>query len=659
MARIPLMALLPLAWTFSVDLAAQSDDFDDANDSGWVRYSPLTVIGAPVTFSFPRDDRGGAAYRLQCPAPAFFELGPARGLSYRTDSYSDFFAAVDLVGWNNELDQTFGILFRAENIGFAATTGYVFNYNPQQTPGGRGQLQINRVAGERESGILGTANITLDPNRRYRLVLTAIGGDFHARIYDLLDLTLPLAAFTASDPTSKSGANGLFSVYLGTAVMDPDAGRSDSTFDNYLAQVQPPGAVSPPATIHGFPHMPQVVNRSPASRSNFYDAAKGVTFTATTLTTNRIDRNALRLILNGVDVTSKLAVSGSSSNMSVSFKGLSPNWVYDGRIVLEDFSGRRSTNEWTFDTFAEEYLDSPGVKVIEAEDYNYEGGRFQDRPPPSGMTSTGSTVNGGANGYFEQAGIQDVDYFDYSSRAGGGAPAEYRSSDLVGTQAGSIESGTSNRENPRQNDTRRRKYAIQDLPEYQVRGTEGGEWLNYTRVFADGDYVAFLRVGARAAQPVRLARVTSDPAKPNQTTSPLGTFHVPNTGLIVNYRYVPLTDDFGNPAVVHLSGRQTLRLTLGGAQQNSTQGTMTLNYLVFVPAPASAPPVLLESAAGVAGPYEPDPAAEAIGSWGFELAARGPMRFYRLRSGTGATQSYRITSIQAPAGKVVVRYEAR
>jgi len=117
-----------------------------------------------------------------------------------------------------------------------------------------------------------------------------------------------------------------------------------------------------------------------------------------------------------------------------------------------------------------------------------------------------------------------------------------------------------------------------------VRRTEGGEWLNYTRVFTNGNYSAYLRAACRAPQAVNLDQVTSDPSQTNQITVPLGDFNVPSTSLLVNYRYVPLTDSNGNLAVLSLSGTNTLRLTMGGPQTNVTQQTMTLNYMVFLPA---------------------------------------------------------------------------
>src|SRR4030095_5278837 len=146
--------------------------------------------------------------------------------------------------------------------------------------------------------------------------------------------------------------------------------------------------------------------------------------------------NALKLYLNSADVSSGLSLSGAASNVDVTFNGVSSNTVYDARIVLADFAGRVSTNEFTFDTFSESFLDSPGVKIIEAEDYNSGSGQFQDDPPPSGVNDSGGQVNGGGGGYFDLVGTPGVDYFDRSSSPGSGTTPDYRIQDFVGTQAG-------------------------------------------------------------------------------------------------------------------------------------------------------------------------------------------------------------------------------
>src|SRR5437899_4248109 len=99
---------------------------------------------------------------------------------------------------------------------------------------------------------------------------------------------------------------------------------------------------------------PQVVNRTPRSFANFYSAASGLTFNATTLTTtNAIATNAIRLYLNGVNVSAGLSITGPTTNALVSYSGLTSNAVYDARIELQDVIGRHTTNVFTFDTFSD------------------------------------------------------------------------------------------------------------------------------------------------------------------------------------------------------------------------------------------------------------------------------------------------------------------
>jgi hypothetical protein len=655
-----LMVLLFAAGGLSFSALGQSDDFNSGNDSIWKHFNALAIVGVTPVFSFPNDGTGGKAYRIESPAPPIADAGPARTFSHRTNVYSDFYAAVDLIGFDGSLNQAFGFLFRAENIGLGTTTGYVMNYDPQQASGGRGQIQINRVTGEQPATI-GAANVTLDPTRRYRFVLTAVGSAFTAQVYDLADLTTPLAMYTATDATYPSGVVGVFNFSRVNSATIPDKalGRADTTFDNYYVAPLPPASVASPGTPHSLPEFPQVVNRSPASRSSFYAATNGVRFTATTLSTNRINPSAIKLLLNGEDVSSNLAITGSSSNLTVAYNGLSANKVYDGRIVLADTAGRATTNEWTFDTFSEAFLNSAAVKIIEAEDYNYDSGKFQDNPPLSGLNSAGAQVSGSGAGYFDLTGTPDVDYSDKSAQPGGGITADYRTTDFVGTQAGSAETTSAELGLVVSNDTVRQKYSTLGLPEYQVRRTEGGEWLNYTRTFAPGDYNVYLRVAGRSPQAVNLDRVTGDRTQPNQTTTPLGVFNVPNLGLTINYRYVPLTDAAGKPVVVNLSGLQTLRLTMGGPTQNVTQYTMVLNYLAFIPAASVTLPLIqLESALTVAGPYAVDSAAVIIGNNAtgntITTAVSGSARFYRVRS---TATKVRIASIQVVNGTLTLKYD--
>ncbi|PYI81997.1 MAG: hypothetical protein DME26_18850, partial [Verrucomicrobia bacterium] len=252
-------------------------------------------------------------------------------------------------------------------------------------------------------------------------------------------------------------------------------------------------------------------------------------------------------------------------------------------------------------------------------------------------------------GYYGLVGTPDIDYFDRSTSLGSGLTAEYRTSDNIGTGRGANGMGnTAEIAGVDVNDTRRQKYVPDDLVEYEVRRTEGGEWMNYTRNFVSGNYNVYLRVACRAVQTVNLDRVTSDPSTIGQTTAPLGVFQVPSTMMLGLYRYVPLTDAAGKPAVLTLSGTNTLRLTVGGPATNVTQYTMYLNYLMF--APATVTRVVLQSASAVSGPYTDDGSAvfnEAAGT--FTIPLSGNIRFYRLRH---TTQPF-----PAPDRLVVLRIE--
>src|SRR2546422_3786624 len=180
--------------------AAQQDDFNDGNDAGWVHFG-LNAVGAAATYSFPDVRPGDKAYRVQSPAPPIPDAGPARSFSYRTNVYSDFYGAVDATSWDNTLNQAFGFLFRASNIGLGMTDGYVMNYDPNQGAGGRGQIQINAVTGESPTTIA-SGNISLVPAHRYRFVLTAVGNSLTGQVYDFNDLTEPLVTINAPDDPS-------------------------------------------------------------------------------------------------------------------------------------------------------------------------------------------------------------------------------------------------------------------------------------------------------------------------------------------------------------------------------------------------------------------------------------------------------------------------
>jgi hypothetical protein len=211
-----------LLTTIATRSPAQTFNFNAGNDTGLTHYSPLEPFGAAGTFSFPT-----GAYRVRAPSsPGPQSLGPARAGSFaNANTYTTFTASVDLVDWDNTLDQAFGILSRTTTIGLGTTNGYAFTYATQGP-----SIDISKVTGEQARN-LASADVPLDPTHDYRLVFQGDGNTLTGAVYDLADLNAPLATATANDATYPGGVNGIF-VFDNSATKDQPA---DATFDNLTA----------------------------------------------------------------------------------------------------------------------------------------------------------------------------------------------------------------------------------------------------------------------------------------------------------------------------------------------------------------------------------------------------------------------------------------
>ncbi|HIG29973.1 MAG TPA: hypothetical protein EYQ50_20125 [Verrucomicrobiales bacterium] len=574
------------------------DVFDDGDDVGWTRSDPLGAIsiGPPANFTFPD---GG--YRLVAPAPQAIDAGQARVVSFRADTiaYTDTFVAVDLVDWDNTLDQGFGLAVHLNDVGLGTTTGYIIMcYINPSTSQPYGEFEIDRITNEAADQFIVTENIKMNPDRSYRITASFIGPTLKASLYDLEDLTTPLSEIIADNlDLYPSGAAGLVAFHRGTdtEAWTQSESHADITFDNFVAQESLPLRVSAPATPHGIAGAPQVVDRSPTSNANFHPAQNGLTFRATTLTDSEIDSAATQVLLNGRDVSGELEIIGEANNRSIAYRGLKPNQVYRAEIQLATPEGITTRNIFTFDTFEPKKFQDDGFLVIEAEDYNFgepicdfingtfpvAGGKFLELPDLTNVDFSGFVIPFGAAGYADTVGMPDVDYSDFSSFLDlGNDDSFYRYCDAVGVRFSL--------------DTRREAYVAANLEEQEVYRTETGEWWNFTRGFSPGKQNVYLRVASRAEQVLSLDRITGDPTSLNQNLTKLGQFNIPSTVSLKRHMYVPLSDGEGNLIEVDLEGRNTLRLTVDGPLQEFTKKwTLATNYLLFVP--ASSPPVIPEN----------------------------------------------------------------
>ena len=189
--------------------------------------------------------------------------------------------------------------------------------------------------------------------------------------------------------------------------------------------------------------------------------------------------------------------------------------------------------------------------VIEAEDFNYDRGRFIDDPAVGVFADKGLV-----------AGAAGIDFKENSPTER--PPGEYRVS-RVGS-SGLPQTAISG-------DAER----VGGVAEFDLSAVELGEWVNYTRTFPAGIYRVTAQVQAvdLADQFIaRLEKVTSDPKAPNQFTAACGAFLGRNASNF--YGPLELTDVSGTPVTVALDGEETLRLS-------NQIGSFNINFLTFTP----------------------------------------------------------------------------
>ena len=305
---------------------------------------------------------------------------------------------------------------------------------------------------------------------------------------------------------------------------------------------------------------PTIVNVQPADGSLYLPAGSTSLSFEVDSFNSTVMSNAVSLYLNGVQQPAS-ALSYNTTSPTTQLLGnctatLAPDTFYNYTIVARDANGNVVSNNFTFNTFLS------GDMYIDAYDYNYGSGSFIDGPTP-------------VNAFANLLGTNGVDYL-IADLTGTNNTAGYRPGDLPEI----LPLPTDNTGDPVDHANLR----ANGHTAYNIGFTDTGNWENYTRTFPSANYNIYARAASAAGAQFEVERLAN--ATATTTTQPLialGRLNVPNTGgsKVFSGQLTPVTDVFGNPVVVPLSGVTTLRET---ALQSRTYN---LEYFLAVSVPGA------------------------------------------------------------------------
>ncbi|HEX5218216.1 MAG TPA: hypothetical protein VFZ59_01505 [Verrucomicrobiae bacterium] len=287
--------------------------------------------------------------------------------------------------------------------------------------------------------------------------------------------------------------------------------------------------------------LPQLSNVYPTGTHPF-EYTNALRFTVSTLGSS-FPADGIRVILDGYDVSSNLVITGTASTKSVVYPTLLPNAIHTAIISATNVLGNGIAVTNRFDTFSEANF------MVEAEDFDYDGGQFIPDAIPNSYVGLGAATNID----FQHLTLSG-EFFAYRSD---GIPQDYLNQ-------------------PVQHDWVRSNFVYWGGVDYILTYFAGTDWANYTREYPAGNYHVYIRTSGDGAFSMYLDQVVSGAGTANQTTRRLGRFGAVGKDYIT-YAWVPLTDDgLSAPAVVKLNGLTTLRL--------ATDGNCNPNFFMLVPA---------------------------------------------------------------------------
>lgn len=296
---------------------------------------------------------------------------------------------------------------------------------------------------------------------------------------------------------------------------------------------------------------PEINNVQPTNASIFLPAATQLSFEVDSFNST-VTSNSVSLYLNGVLQTgSTFNIAGPTSQLlGTNNPVLAADTYYTWTIVAQDANGYLTTNSFTFNTF------SANNTCIQAEDYNYGAGQFFPSPAPLQ--------------YAGLLGTNGIDYLDVTTLTN---LNNYRPDYTVGDPP-------LPQLIPATDTVDHDQYFENSIQDYQLAYTDAGEWENYTRSFPGTPFTIYARAASAGGGLFQINLLAGAAATTtNQPLAALGACGIPNTGGSTAYagQLVPLTDVFGNPVVLSLSGTHTLQ------QAAVSSRGYNLYYLMLVP----------------------------------------------------------------------------
>jgi len=290
--------------------------------------------------------------------------------------------------------------------------------------------------------------------------------------------------------------------------------------------------------VAGQVDLPTLSNVYPTGTRPFeYTNAFGFTVTTVGAT---FAANGITLNLDGNDVSANLVITGSTSVKNVVYPALLPNAIHVSIIAATNSLGHgiRVTNR--FDTFNESNY------MVEAEDFDYNGGQFIDPWSPDAYAGQGATTN-----------------IDFQHTTLTGEQFAYRSDGIPEDKLLT-------------HDYLRQVFKDSFGIDYILTFFAGNDWANYTRVYPAGSYYVYGRFSGGGLFSMYLDQVVSGAGTTAQVTRRLGKWSAVGKDY-VTFDWVPLTDNgLVAPVAIKLNGLSTLRIT--------TDGFCNPNFFMLVPA---------------------------------------------------------------------------